>query len=155
MSELRRIGRLRDDLFYRLAVGRIYLPPLSERREDIVPLARLFSARAGRRLDVEAELLLRAQPWDGNVRELHAAIVRALMATEDVVLTRDVLVWALWGENAGAPPEPAFDTSEARDLLRACLACEWDTRQVAKLLGIGRATVYRRLERYGIRQEPA
>ncbi len=94
LEELIRAGRFRDDLFYRLNVISMELPPLRERREDILELALHFLGRAAKRLgktlthiDEEALELLERYPWPGNIRELENIIERAVVLAEGTVLT--------------------------------------------------------------------
>jgi DNA-binding NtrC family response regulator len=166
-------GRFRSDLFYRLNIVEIRIPPLRERREDIPPLARLFvrecAARVGRPLlDVtdEATSLLMAAPWDGNVRELRNVIERACLLAEGPELTdRDihpclpeeahrppaepspVRAATGWAE---APAPPLLATVERDHILRALQHARGNKKVAARLLGVSRRALYRRLERLGL-----
>lgn len=108
LPALMRQGRFREDLYHRLAVFPIRLPPLRERREDIVPLAKTLLARIGHelarpelRLDADAERFLRTADWPGNVRELHNALERAAILAEG-----DVLDISCFSALPGLPPFP-------------------------------------------------
>ena len=151
-------ARFREDLYYRLRVVEISVPPLRERREDILPLARLFlttvAARTGSKVTgftpAAAQQLLR-HPWPGNVRELENAVERA------VVLARRQRI-----EIEDLPPEVglAVPTTVAaadvkplavieRDYIGAVLVAVGGNRtQAAAKLGIGPATLYRKLKQY-------
>ncbi len=86
-----REGRFREDLFYRLHVVPIELPPLRERLADIVPLAELFLSRVGKRLAADAAARLLTHSWPGNVRELKNAMERAaVLVRSDVVRADDL-----------------------------------------------------------------
>jgi two-component system response regulator HydG len=154
-----RAARFREDLYYRLRVVEIGIPPLRERREDILPLARAFVADAGGRIGrnvsgftpAAAHQLLR-YAWPGNVRELQNAIERA------VVLTRRsrIDVEDLPGEVGLAVPDamavtdvrPLADVE--RDYIKSVLRAVGGNRsQAAQKLGIGEATLYRKIKQFG------
>jgi two-component system, NtrC family, response regulator HydG len=152
-------ARFRQDLYYRLRVVEIEIPPLRERREDILPLARSFvvaaASRTGRTVTgftpAAAHQLLR-YPWPGNVRELENALERA------VVLTRRsrVDVEDLPAEVGLAVPDAVVATDVRpladveRDYIRSVLRAVGGNRtQAAAQLGIGAATLYRKLKQYG------
>jgi DNA-binding NtrC family response regulator len=165
-------GRFREDLYFRLAVIPIALPPLRERPEDVVPLARHFlvkwSGELGRDLagfapDV-AEALQR-HDWPGNVRELENAIERGVvLARGDRVGLDDLLLPEARDPagTKGAPGEPAagaatdlplhaFLDAAAAARIRSVLAeTEGKRAEAARRLGIDRATLYRLMRRYGI-----
>ena len=154
-----RAARFREDLYYRLRVVEIAIPPLRERREDILALARAFVADAARRTGrsvsgftpAAAHQLLR-YAWPGNVRELQNAIERA------VVLTRRsrVDVEDLPGEVGLAVPDAVAATDVRplaeveRDYIKSVLRAVGGNRsQAAQKLGIGEATLYRKIKQFG------
>ncbi len=169
----------REDLFYRLNVVRIQLPPLRARVEDIRLLAEYFVQRVATekrlpkfKLSEDAIRVLEAHNWPGNVRELENTIQRAcLLATSDILLPKDIPL----GANAADSPTTALTKDAAIEvLLRAAQAdasielIPWLEReftvhamretkgnqvQAAKLLGMTRATLRKRLERFGITRE--
>ena len=154
-----RAARFRQDLYYRLRVVEIAVPPLRERREDILPLARSFlgaaAERTGRKVSgftpAAAHQLLR-YGWPGNVRELENAVESA------VVLSRKARV-----DTEDLPPEVALAVADAvvsgevraladveRDYIRSVLRAVGGNRtQAAAKLGIGTATLYRKLKQMG------
>ena len=158
-------GRFREDLFYRLNVVTVYLPPLAERPQDVAPLAHHFAAllsdRLGRKLTLSAATVawLEAQPWPGNVRELAHAIERAAVLTD-----ADVLEPEHFRERPrGAPPAaPAAESGDdgtlraaveriERDTISAALrAADGNRRLAAQRLGISLRTLFYKLERLGI-----
>jgi DNA-binding NtrC family response regulator len=157
-DEVRR-GRFRSDLYYRLRVVPLRLPPLRERPDDIPVLALHFLRRAaGERLqDIEAEALeaLMSRPWLGNVRELENAIEAAAALARGPRLRAEDL--GLGAARADAPqvtrPEGIGLSMQAYE--RACLEqalrhAEGDVRRAARLLGIGRSTLYRKLREHGL-----
>ena len=148
-------GDFREDLFYRLNVFPLYVPPLRERPLDVVPLARHFAARIaeGRRLrfSAEAEALLRSHPWPGNVRELENTIQRALiLASGDTIAAADIVL------SAAHPRAPAgFDSaatdikSRERDHILATLKEVGGSRKAAvQRLGISERTLRYKLQQY-------
>ncbi|RKG99560.1 sigma-54-dependent Fis family transcriptional regulator [Corallococcus carmarthensis] len=159
LSEEVRLGRFRQDLFYRLRVIELRIPPLRERKEDILPLTRLLLAEAGERLGRRvnglspdaAEQLLRYS-WPGNVRELGNAIERAVVLCEGPRVERDDLP-----EEVRAAPPSLVPTGNPRRLedmekeyILAVLAQNGGNRsRTAEQLDIGVATLYRKLKQYG------
>ncbi len=167
-------GRFRGDLYFRLNVIPVRIPPLRERPEDILPLARHFlayySAEAGRSLQLtpEAELVLLAYPWPGNVRELENAIERAVVMTGSELLTPEAFALE------GLPPEPSKARANLMDLLEpqttkvneslqeyldraatskisAALGSSNGSRAgAAAALGIDRTTLYRLMKRLNL-----
>ncbi|MBL9104184.1 MAG: sigma-54-dependent Fis family transcriptional regulator [Myxococcales bacterium] len=168
-------GRFRDDLFHRLAVFPVVLPPLRERHEDLEPLAERLLARAcadlGRRplgLAPDARALLHRARWPGNVRELANALERAaILADGAAVSARDLTVPG-WSDNpaatSAAPTAPTTVASPAataapprllvdleRDAIEAALRHFAGNRtRAAEALGIGVRTLYDKLKRYGL-----
>ncbi|CAM3998585.1 sigma-54-dependent Fis family transcriptional regulator [Corallococcus sp. ZKHCc1 1396] len=159
LSEEVRLGHFRQDLFYRLRVIELRIPPLRERKEDILPLARLLLAEAGERLGRRvsglspdaADQLLR-YPWPGNVRELGNAIERAVVLCEGPRVEREDLP-----EEVRAAPPSMVPTGNPRRLedmekeyILAVLAQNGGNRsRTAEQLDIGVATLYRKLKQYG------
>ena len=150
-------GRFRADLYHRLAVFPIELPPLRERREDILPLAESLLARIagelGRpnlELSADARALIEAADWPGNVRELANALERAAILTDGPLVT---------AAHLAVRPAPAVrGGSEARSLaeierdaiVSALERSGGHRRRAADELGIGLRTLYDKLKRYGL-----
>ena len=160
-------GRFREDLYFRLAVIPIRLPPLRERPEDILPLARHFlarwSAELGRRFagwtpEVEAWLL--GHGWPGNVRELENLVERAaVLARDDRISLEDLLIEAspAVGEAAADGPELTLqahlDRAAERRIRGALARCEGRRAEAARSLGVERTTLYRLMKKFGIEGE--
>jgi DNA-binding NtrC family response regulator len=144
-----RRGTFRQDLLFRLNVVEIVVPPLRERRDDILPLTDSFLANAARkgigvrRLGDEARAALEAYDWPGNVRELENRIQRGLVtASGDTITAADLGLGS--ANNAAAVPE---ERQELETLLRDAGG---SVSVVAKTLGISRQALYRKMERFGI-----
>lgn len=168
LRQMVREGTFREDLYHRLAVFPIRLPPLRERREDIVPLAEALvgelASAAGRKrpvIDPQLAARLREENWPGNVRELRNALERAMILAEGDVLRPE----HLWLEpDASEPGEHVESASKSAANVSGSLAdlekqtIEQTLREVsgnrkaaATKLGIGLRTLYDKLKKYGIR----
>jgi len=148
-------GRFRQDLYFRLAVVELVVPPLRERPEDVPDLARLFlAAHAGRSLSAAAERALLAHGWPGNVRELRNRIERAAVLAPAAVLE----VADLFPDAAPAVAEAAADLSlaaareaaEREHIRRVLVRCEGRMQDAAKVLGVSRTTLWERMRRLGL-----
>ncbi|MGA7685267.1 MAG: sigma-54 dependent transcriptional regulator [Terriglobales bacterium] len=159
-------GTFRKDLFFRLNVVTITLPPLRERRSDIPTLAHWFLERLapGRGVQISGEAMkaLLAYDWPGNVRELENCLERAVALTDRRMLDRDDLPATIARTQipsmapAHAVPEVfSPSTTDLEDIERATIArvfsqVNGDKARAGKMLGISRATLYRKLKRYNI-----
>lgn len=153
-------GNFREDLFYRLSVFQIHLPPLRERPEDI-PLhirafVSAFAARMGKTVPAISpdymQLLVR-QPWHGNVRELRNCIERSLIIADGELLTVDTLPAAMQHPvSAQDENQAAFELSEVekRHILKVLQYTRGNKTETSRLLGIGLTTLYRKIEAYGL-----
>jgi two-component system response regulator HydG len=158
-------GRFRQDLLWRIQVVRIELPPLRARGRDVLLLAQRaverFARAAGKKvvgLSPPAAERLLAYSWPGNVRELHNAIERAVAITRYEELTVDDLPERVRDYHssqlvvAGDDPEllPTMEEVERRYVLRVLDAVQGNKALAARVLGLDRKTLYRKLERYGV-----
>src|ERR1051326_6456940 len=141
-------GRFREDLYYRLRVVPIEIPPLRDRREDIEPLARYLLARVasrhGRelRFSPHAVRALLRHSWPGNVRELENAIEYAVAVGRGQTIQP---------EDLPALAETAAEPKDEVSILRAALdEHRWDREAAARALGISRTTLWRRLREAGL-----
>jgi DNA-binding NtrC family response regulator len=151
-------GRFRQDLLFRLNTIEIHLPPLRERREDILLLAHHFLRGYAQRyrkslsgFDPAATQVLREHPWPGNVRELDHAIERGvLLSTSPVVHAADLGLRA--PAPAGSPrlEEMSLDEVERHLIQRTLARNDGNVSQAAKALGLSRSALYRRLQKYGL-----
>jgi DNA-binding NtrC family response regulator len=145
-----RAGSFREDLYYRLNVIELRLPPLAERRADIVPLAEFFLPE-GKRLSPAAREALQRHAWPGNVRELKNALQRAgLLASGEVIDAADLALPV--GAGGGAPAANLdADAEPDRDSIETALARAGGVvSQAAGDLGLSRQALYRRMEKLGI-----
>ncbi len=148
-------ARFREDLFYRVNVFPIDLPPLRDRREDIPLLVSHFLTRfceeTGREIEGlsrEAHRLLRIHSWPGNVRELENAIEHAFVTARDgVILPADLPEEVRKG---GPPPTPDQPAGEREVILRALEATAWNRTKAAARMGISRVTLWKRMKRLGL-----
>ena len=158
-------GELREDLYYRLAVIAIEVPPLRARKGDVALLARAFAAQAAHRarrarveLRDDAIAWLESQPWPGNVRELENTIERAVvLASGDELGVDDVRPPDRAATAAPATAAPAaggdvltLDELERRHILDVLARCDGGKTRAAALLGINRTTLWKKLRQYGI-----
>jgi len=137
--------RFREDLYYRLNLIEIALPPLAERPDDILPLAELFLAGAAA-LTEDAIAALLGCDWPGNVRQLRNVIERAKLLTRDgLVRAADLNLPAAVRVGPRDADEPGRETVEA-----ALSSCGGNISRAAQQLGLSRQAVYRRIQRFGI-----
>jgi two-component system nitrogen regulation response regulator NtrX len=163
-------GRFREDLYYRLNVVPIQVPPLRERRGDIALLVEHFKAELARtlgagpkRFGADAVQALASRDWPGNVRELRNAVERLLiLASGETVSAGDVA--ALVGGPSESPAVPllqaatfeAFKEEAERAFLAAKLAENaWNVSETARKLDMPRSNLYKKIERYGLQREGA
>ena len=163
-------GRFREDLYYRLQVVPITLPPLRERTGDIVILAKHFIDRFNRefkkniyRIDPQTEKLLLEYPWPGNIRELKNVIERAiLLYAEDVLMPEHLMLGDYQGEpqaeaeiggEALGSPEITLEEMEMRYISKVLDAVGWNKNQASKVLGIDRTTLYTKIKRFNLTKE--
>ena len=156
-------GRFREDLFYRLKVITITIPPLRERKEDILPLAQHFLERyraplgkAIQEFSPEACRRLLAHPWPGNVRELEAVVQRAVtLARGPTLAPEDLFPESAPGPGAAeaAPAHLLMDAvrdTERRYLQEVLLSVGGRRKQAAETLGISRKTLWKKLKQFGL-----
>jgi transcriptional regulator with GAF, ATPase, and Fis domain len=174
LEELIRRGRFREDLYYRLNVISITMPPLRERAEDVPELVqhflRLYGTRCGRpdlAIDDDALAALKAYPWPGNVRQLENAVEHAVVFAEGPAVTlADLPPEFSAGDGDGRPEPPADDEPppagglraeraerdrhERERLVRALAAAKGVKAEAARALGMARSTLVSRLKKHGL-----
>ena len=153
-------GRFRKDLYYRINVLALHLPPLRERPQDVLPLALAMTARFARQfakpahaISAEAQSLLTAHAWPGNIRQLENVIQQAVLrSTSPVLHAADLPA----GFNSAAPTVEApslLDTRHCfeRNVIQQALATSNNNRvRAASALGISRVTLYKKMKKYGL-----
>jgi two-component system response regulator HydG len=150
--------RFREDLYYRLNVFTLTLPPLRHRQEDILPLATMFlqqhEHRTGR-FTARAERILEAYPWPGNIRELancvnHGAVLSGGADVDVAHLPDDVLKPRGAASSTGDGALRPLAEVEREHVLRVLESCGGHQGDAARILGIGRTTLWRKLRSFGI-----
>ncbi len=165
LPKLVKEGKFREDLFYRLYVVPIKIPPLRERREDIFPLAwhflRHYNKKFNRSKKFSKEIIevLECYQWPGNVRELQNIIERMVITTEVDTLEPRHLPPALYNQKSdiaslvqvnGLMPLNEAKKALEKQLLSNAMAIRHSTREAARLLGVDHSTVVRKLKKYGL-----
>jgi two-component system nitrogen regulation response regulator NtrX len=169
-------GRFREDLYYRLNVVPILVPPLRERAEDIPLLVEYFTQRLGghagvpgRRFSQDAVHALQQRPWPGNVRELRNAVERLLILAQGKEVTSSDVGRLLTAVYRAATTPPAGVANDARAgsfeefkseaernfLLAKLREYHWNVAETARALDMPRSNLYKKIERYGLTRESA
>ena len=150
-------GTFREDLYYRLNVINITLPPLRERKEDIAALARHFLQQYAKKLDKsitdltsDALELLAGYHWPGNVRELENVVERAVILCESDLLGAEDLSVPTPAVIAELGTNPSLEEMEKNYILRVLKEANGNQSKASQLLGIDRKTLYLKLKKYGI-----
>jgi DNA-binding NtrC family response regulator len=159
-------GTFREDLYYRVRGVELRVPPLRERGQDVVMLARRFLDRIavdlgkpGVRLSAAAEEALVAYSWPGNIRELRNVLEHAALLGPEHVLEPEDFAELLRGRRSSATPQgtpPAtmtLDEAERRHVESVLREHGWVVQRAAQALGISRTALYERMRRYGIRRD--
>ncbi len=162
LHQLVQSGKFREDLYYRLNVVPISIPPLRKRKEDIPPLIEKFLNEYNIKYKEEKEMhpktveLLQSFSWPGNIRELQNIVERLILTTSDKLITVNCLPDFLINEvshDQGLSPEPslaqAMDYHE-KEILTNALTTYGSTRAMAKALKISQPTVVRKLKKHGL-----
>jgi len=151
-------GTFREDLYYRLNVVELNLPPLAQRQDDIIPLARHFIS-GSHQLSEQAASLLKQQPWPGNVRELENHCQRAMVLCADEMLLPEHFMLGLNSSNVESSlalnkVESATQKANSDKVnLKAVLdKHEWVISRAANELGLSRQALYRRIEKHQLSQ---
>jgi len=147
-------GKFRPDLYYRLNVFRIELPPLRDRREDVPMLVKHFVEKFSlqmnkkiTRVSPAAMNLLQQQPWSGNVRELENAVERAMVVAQEPEIRESDFVFKAASMPNGLPR--SLDEIERAHILRTLESVNWNQTRAAEILNIDRVTLHHKLKRYG------
>ena len=148
-------GEFRQDLLFRINTIHINIPPLRNRKEDIVPLAERFIVRYGQKynktglmLSGEAAEKLKAHPWEGNIRELQNVIEKAVIMCDDNIIAHNHL--ELHKSSRPLSENQTLEEMERQTIAHAIAQCGGNLSQVAQQLGITRQTLYNKIKRYGL-----
>lgn len=154
-------GRFRDDLYYRLNVISIHLPPLRDRKEDIPLLCHYFlkkySAKEGKPVTSFSSGALQAlmdYDWPGNVRQLENAVSHAVILAQEDTIRRQHLPRFLF-QSQDPAPAVSLSEHEKRLILQVLRQTQWNKHEAAKKLQVSRSTLYSKIQRYGLRPEGA
>ena len=157
LEALVREGRFREDLYYRINTVHIALPPLRERKEDIVPLAQMFMERFAIKyhrpltgLAPEAAAALKDCRWSGNIRELQNCIEKAVILSEGNDLTEKDLQLEHASRPSGTTVKAISEADEERMVRDAMERASGNISSAAKMLGVSRPTLYAKLKKYGL-----
>ena len=155
-------GTFREDLFYRLSVVEIHLPPLRERKEDIPLLvdhflAKCFSKNKKRIGGITSHALdlLLGYPWPGNIRELENAVERATLMASGEELTSEDFAFLVASESHGEKKKGTLEDLERELIERTLVECDWNKTLTAKRVGISRRALYEKALRFGISLKPS
>ena len=150
-------GRFREDLYYRINTVHIALPPLRERKEDIIPLAQLFLERFARKyhrpltgISDDAAEALKEYRWSGNIRELQNCIEKAVILSDGTTLTEKDVQLERSGKPAGTTIRAVSESEEERLIRDAMERTGGNISAAAKILGVSRPTLYAKLKKYGL-----
>ncbi|WP_231931035.1 sigma 54-interacting transcriptional regulator [Botrimarina hoheduenensis] len=150
-------GKFREDLYYRLSVFELLLPPLRDREDDVGRLIDFFldhfraeHGRPGLHLGSDARERLLSYDWPGNVRQLRNVIDSAVVMAEGNAIVPSDLALRGVGRQDAEPQSLRLEDAERRLIQQALKRTKGAIPEAAKLLGIGRATLYRKVEQYGI-----
>ncbi len=157
-------GNFREDLYYRLNVMKIELPPLRERKEDIPALAGYFLRQYAPEINPDIEVIsedtleiLKSSDWPGNVRELENCIRHALAVTDEEKIVPDDLPSNLGGkkeeEEAVHHSGKSLEEVEKEHILRVLEEEDWNISAATRVLGLNRSTIYNKIEKYELDEE--
>lgn len=165
LTELVNQGKFRKDLYYRLKVFSIEIPPLRERKSDlpalVVHFLRKINSELGKNVSVvpyEVMELLQVCDWTGNVRELENTLMQAVILAKGSVLEKEFIFFGGINQNNNNENYPHTDTKMSlaeleKNYIKIVLdEVNWDKREACKILGIAKTTLYNKLETYGIKK---
>ena len=156
LEQLIEEGKFRPDLFYRLNVFHIELPPLRDRRDDIPLLVnhfvRKFSLQMNKRINrvsPAAMNLLQQQPWAGNIRELENSIERAMVVAQEPEIGEQDFIFKAAAAIANGNGGKSLEDIEKGHILRVLEQCNWNQSHAAEVLAIDRVTLHHKMKKYG------
>ncbi len=151
-------GKFREDLYYRLNVFTIFLPPLRERKSDIPKLANHFMKKFSQvmnkpvtQIDPEAMDVLVRYDWPGNIRELANAIERAMVVGKPPQISKEDLPFQMKNTNGIKPSSDSIEEIEKIHILKILHQYNWNISKSAEVLDIDRATLYNKINKYNLK----
>lgn len=165
LEELVKSGKFREDLYYRLNVVPITVPPLRDRPEDIIPLINVYLSRFNRDLgenkaiSAAALSILVKYPWPGNIRELQNIVERLIITSStDVIGDEDIFIFIKEGAESNTAIANSFSLASAleraeKNILEQALETYKSTRAIARVLNVSQPTIVRKLHKYGLSRD--
>ena len=160
LENLVKAGKFREDLYYRLNVFTLFVPPLRERKEDIPILANFFRQKYAaimnkniKSISAEAMNFLTEHEWRGNVRELENAIERAIVVGKKEVINMENLPFNPSNEILGGDTDKSLGANEKKYILRILRENNWNISRSAEILEIDRVTLYNKINKYGLKKD--
>jgi DNA-binding NtrC family response regulator len=160
LENLVKDGRFREDLYYRLNVFTLFVPPLRERKDDIPILANFFRQKYAmmmnkniKSISAEAMNFLTEHEWRGNVRELENAIERAIVVGKKEVITMDDLPFSSSDESLGGEIDKSLFANEKKYILKILKENNWNISRSADILEIDRVTLYNKINKYSLKKD--
>lgn len=157
LAEMVRMGRFREDLYYRINTVSLHLPPLRKRIDEIVTLSEIFISeyakkyhRQAKTLSDEAKKLLENCQWKGNIRELKGCIEKSVIMSDNEIITADDIMINVQEFGDEKIRDESLEDAEEQVIRNAVKKYNGNLSLVAKALGISRPTLYNRLKKYGI-----
>lgn len=163
LNKLVSIGKFREDLFYRLSVFSIYTPSLKERRDDIELLVKHFIKKINimlhknvKKIPEDVMKILKMHDWKGNVRELENTLMQAIVLSKGDVLEKDSILLRQSeinkSDNVKVGSNITIETLEKSHIKAILEKTNWDIKTSCEILGISKATIYRKIETYKLKQ---
>ena len=160
LENLVKEGKFREDLYYRLNVFTLFVPPLRERKEDIPILANFFRQKYAtmmnkniKSISAEAMKFLTEHEWRGNVRELENAIERAIVVGKKEVINMEDLPFGGSFDNIGNEDDKSLGANEKKYILKILKENSWNISRSAEILEIDRVTLYNKINKYGLKKD--
>lgn len=160
LENLVKEGKFREDLYYRLNVFTLFVPPLRERKEDIPILANFFRQKYSammnkniKSISSEAMNFLTEHEWRGNVRELENAIERAIVVGKNEVITMADLPFNPMSEDSGSEINKSLSSNEKKYIFKILRENNWNISRSAEILEIDRVTLYNKINKYGLKKD--
>jgi len=160
LENLVKEGKFREDLYYRLNVFTLFVPPLRERKEDIPILANFFRQKYAammnkniKSISTEAMNFLTGYEWRGNVRELENAIERAIVVGKKEVITMDDLPFNPMNDDMNTVANKSLSANEKKYVYKILKENNWNISRSAEILEIDRVTLYNKINKYGLKKD--